>query len=249
VKKSKLTSRVSFQSCHRNRIEPPEPAVSALAAVFRFAHASSRTLHTLLGQRCFVFCLQSPITMRLCTGVSCAEFTLLARLRATGRATDSLYLFESRLLGFHVCGLCGNPHEEKWSISHRLKEILRELPPDPIRTRRAAYLPREWGRVQTRLTGLPARPVDPQSVRPFHPGRAPGAGSPHPRINWPPSLRRLSYSRRKRRILGDKFTSRHFGHGHLKAVSFGKTMWPHFSQICRPLERTLIGLNPVSTTQ
>ena len=248
MKKLKLTSRVSFQSRHRNRIELPEPAVSALAAIFRFAHASSRTLHTLLGQRCFVFCLQPPITMRLCTGLSRAEFTLLARLRATSRATDSLYLFESRLLGFHVCVLCGNPDEEKWSISHRLKEILRELPPDPIRTRRPAIC-RVGGGVQTRLTGLPARPVDPQSVRPFYPGRAPGAGSPHPRINWPPSLRRLSYSRRKRRILGDKFTSRHFGHGHLKAVSFGKTMWPHFSQICRPLERTLIGLNPEPKTQ
>jgi hypothetical protein len=65
---------------------------------------------------------------------------------------------------------------------------------------------------------------------------------------WPRHSSR-SYRRRKPRILGDKFTSRHFGHGHLKAVSFGKTMWPHFSQICRPLGRTLMGLNSVPKTQ
>ena len=46
--------------------------------------------------------------MRLSTGLSRAEFTLLARPRATSRATDSLYLFGSRLLGLHGCGLCGN---------------------------------------------------------------------------------------------------------------------------------------------
>ena len=57
------------------------------------------------------------------------------------------------------------------------------------------------------------------------------------------------YRRRKRRILGDEFTSTHFRHGHLKTLSFGKTMCPHRSQICRPLERTFIGLNPASKTQ
>jgi len=36
--------------------------------------------------------------MRLCSGLSGAEFALLARPRATRRATDSLYLFESRFL-------------------------------------------------------------------------------------------------------------------------------------------------------
>ena len=50
--------------------------------------------------------------MRLCTGQSCAEFALLAGLRATRRATDSLHLFESRLLGLHGCGLWGNRHKE-----------------------------------------------------------------------------------------------------------------------------------------
>ena len=70
-----------------------------------------------------------------------------------------------------------------------------------------------------------------------------------PRVWREKRLRHTIYRRRKWRILGDKFTSRHFGHGHLKAASFGKTMWPHFSQICRPLGRTFIGLNPVPKTQ
>jgi hypothetical protein len=39
--------------------------------------------------------------MRFYTGLSRAEFALLARPRATSRATDSLYLLESRLLGLH----------------------------------------------------------------------------------------------------------------------------------------------------
>ena len=48
--------------------------------------------------------------MRLGTRLSRAEFALLARPSATSRATDSLYLFESRLLA-HL-GLCfrGNGH-------------------------------------------------------------------------------------------------------------------------------------------
>ena len=44
--------------------------------------------------------------MRLYTGVSRAEFAFFAGRRATSRAIDSLYLFESRLLsrllGLHV---------------------------------------------------------------------------------------------------------------------------------------------------
>ena len=36
-----------------------------------------------------------------CTGLSRAEFALLAPPRATSWATDSLYLFKSRLLGLH----------------------------------------------------------------------------------------------------------------------------------------------------
>ena len=61
---------------------------------------------------------QASVTVRLCTGLSCAEFASLARSRATSRATDSLYLFESRLLGLHGWRLCDNPHKEKWSILH-----------------------------------------------------------------------------------------------------------------------------------
>jgi hypothetical protein len=36
-------------------------------------------------------------------GLTRAEFALLARSRATGRAPHSLYLFESRLLDRHDC--------------------------------------------------------------------------------------------------------------------------------------------------
>jgi hypothetical protein len=39
--------------------------------------------------------------MRLCPGLYRAEFAFLARPRATSRAMNSLYLFESRLLGLH----------------------------------------------------------------------------------------------------------------------------------------------------
>jgi hypothetical protein len=39
--------------------------------------------------------------MRVCTGQSRAQFTLLARPRATSRATDRMYLFYGRLLGLH----------------------------------------------------------------------------------------------------------------------------------------------------
>jgi hypothetical protein len=46
-------------------------------------------------------CNQASVTMRLCAGLSRAEFALLAHPRATSRATDSLNLFESRPLGLH----------------------------------------------------------------------------------------------------------------------------------------------------
>lgn len=39
--------------------------------------------------------------MWLCAGLSRTKFALLAGPRATGRATDSQYLFDSRLLGIH----------------------------------------------------------------------------------------------------------------------------------------------------
>lgn len=55
--------------------------------------------------------------------------------------------------------------------------------------------------------------------------------------------------RRNRLTLGEKVISKHFWQGHLNAVSSGKMMWPQFSQICRPLGRTFIALNPESKTQ
>ena len=56
--------------------------------------------------------------MRLCAGLAGVEFALLARPRATSRATDSLYLFESGLLGLHGSFMTGQSGEEKWSILH-----------------------------------------------------------------------------------------------------------------------------------
>ena len=53
---------------------------------------------------------QSPVTMRLGTGPSCAKFALLARPCATSRATDSFYLFESRLLAHLGPRFSGNGH-------------------------------------------------------------------------------------------------------------------------------------------
>lgn len=55
--------------------------------------------------------------------------------------------------------------------------------------------------------------------------------------------------RRKRLTVGDIRTSTQFGQGHLKAASPGNTIWPHFSQICRPFSRTCMSMNPVSETQ
>jgi hypothetical protein len=56
--------------------------------------------------------------MGLCTGLSRAEFALLAPPRATSGAMDSLYLFESRLLGLHGLLMMRLSKEEKWSILH-----------------------------------------------------------------------------------------------------------------------------------
>jgi hypothetical protein len=64
--------------------------------------------------------------MRRSTGLSRGQFALLARPRATSRATDSLYLFESRLLGFHGLLMMRQYEEEKWSILHRGTRIVVE---------------------------------------------------------------------------------------------------------------------------
>lgn len=48
--------------------------------------------------------------MRLETGLSRVEFALFARSRSTSRATDSLYLSESRLLGHLGLRFRGNGH-------------------------------------------------------------------------------------------------------------------------------------------
>ncbi len=66
--------------------------------------------------------------MRLCTGLSRAEFALLARPRATSRATDSLYLFESRPLSLHGLLMMRQSEEEKWSILYSETRIVVENP-------------------------------------------------------------------------------------------------------------------------
>jgi len=48
--------------------------------------------------------------MRLDAGLPRVEFALFARPRATSRATDSLYLFESRLLAHLGLRFIGNGH-------------------------------------------------------------------------------------------------------------------------------------------
>jgi hypothetical protein len=47
--------------------------------------------------------------MRLCTGLTRAEFALLPWPRTTSRAPDSLYLLESRLFDLHGRLFCSNP--------------------------------------------------------------------------------------------------------------------------------------------
>jgi hypothetical protein len=46
---------------------------------------------------------QPSVAMRFCAGLSRAEFALLARPSATSWTTDSLHLFEGRLLALHGC--------------------------------------------------------------------------------------------------------------------------------------------------
>jgi hypothetical protein len=53
---------------------------------------------------------QTPVTMRLDTGLSRVEFALFAPPSATSRATDSLYLFESRLLAHLGLRFSSNGH-------------------------------------------------------------------------------------------------------------------------------------------
>ena len=48
--------------------------------------------------------------------LSHGQFALLARPRVTSRATDSLYLFESRPLGLHGLLMMRQSEEGKWSI-------------------------------------------------------------------------------------------------------------------------------------
>ena len=68
--------------------------------------------------------------MRLCPGMSRAEFAFLARPRATSRARDSFYLFESRLLGLHGCSRYGNPRRKNvqfctgtWTIGEKSRSL------------------------------------------------------------------------------------------------------------------------------
>jgi hypothetical protein len=83
---------------------------------------------------------QAPVTMRLGTGLSRAEFALLARPRATSRATDSLYLFESRLLAHLGLRFRGNGHgstlqeaEDQFAIYLQTAVVADEaLLPEPI---------------------------------------------------------------------------------------------------------------------
>jgi hypothetical protein len=46
---------------------------------------------------------QAAVTVRVRSGLARAEFALLARRCATSRASDGLYLLESRLRGLHGC--------------------------------------------------------------------------------------------------------------------------------------------------
>src|ERR1039458_8277015 len=74
---------------------------ATLTTVFNFVMWYSLGQHS-------IRCNQTSVTMRLGTGLSRTEFAFLTRPRAASRATDGPHLFESRLLGLHRCGLCGN---------------------------------------------------------------------------------------------------------------------------------------------
>jgi hypothetical protein len=79
---------------------------------------ANRTISNVPLARLLILRDQASVTMRLCAGLSRAEFALLARPRATSRATDSLYLFESGLLGLDGSFMMGQSGEERWSILH-----------------------------------------------------------------------------------------------------------------------------------
>jgi hypothetical protein len=65
--------------------------------------------------------------MRLCARLSRGEFALLARLRATSRVFDSLYLFESGLLGLHGCRLCCNPPKKNGQFCTGVSDTWRKI--------------------------------------------------------------------------------------------------------------------------
>jgi hypothetical protein len=74
--------------------------------------------------------------MRPCTGLARAEFALLAGPRATSRAADSLYPFESRLLGLHGGLGCGNPKKKNGQFC----SVKLVVETSPFQKRRVAFL-------------------------------------------------------------------------------------------------------------
>ena len=54
--------------------------------------------------------------MRLRAGLARAEFALLARPRATSRATDSLYRLSGAFFAFMAVQDAANPKKKEWSI-------------------------------------------------------------------------------------------------------------------------------------
>jgi hypothetical protein len=61
-------------------------------------------------------CNQASVRMGFWTGLSCVDLTLLPWPRATSKATDSFYLFESRLLRLHGVLMLRHHAEEEWSV-------------------------------------------------------------------------------------------------------------------------------------
>jgi hypothetical protein len=122
VEESRLFQVVTFQTLHRRQGELDQDQVLLDVMVIRGRGGfSAHAIRVLLGNatssaRSLGATLNSP---RLSvghdaawSGLSGLEFAFLARPHATSRAMDSLYLFESRLLGFHGCGTYGNPQKE-----------------------------------------------------------------------------------------------------------------------------------------
>lgn len=72
-------------------------------------------------------CNQASVTMRLGTGLSRAEFALLARSRATSGATDSLNLFESRLLALHGRDDAANRRRRMVNFARKLGIVVAKL--------------------------------------------------------------------------------------------------------------------------